>query len=390
MIDKIITEKNCTGCTACVNICPKNCISMIEDKEGFLQPKVDYDKCIKCRMCERTCPVLNGFKAKENHKPEVYAAWSLNEEIRINSTSGGIFSELAKYVLNQGGVVFGARYNENNNIEHHMIDRIEEIPILRQSKYAQSNKKNSYKEAKKKLLEDCLVLFCGAPCEIGGLLSYLNKPYENLITCDFVCRGTNSPKVYRKYLDYMEKKYDSKIAKVWFKNKTYGWNRFSTQLEFANGKKYIKDRYNDIFMRGYIEKDLYMRLCCEECKFKEIPRNADISLADFWGIGSVKKELDEDKGTSLVMLNSSKGLELFEKIVDNIYYEKSSFEVGVKGNPCIVKSAGMSEKRNAFFKDIDKYEFDVLLKKYINDSLKVRMHRFLSRTKCKIKYIIKK
>ena len=221
MIDKLKKEE-CTACAACVNICPKKCISMKEDEEGFEYPRIDFEKCIQCGLCEKICPILNKQKKeKYTDKPSVYAAWSLDEEIRFNSTSGGVFSELAKAILEKNGYVCGARYNENNMIEHTVINKKEDLEKIRQSKYAQSSIGKVYIKIKELLEKDNFVLFCGTPCECAGLSNFLKKDYEKLYLCDFVCRGSNSPKVYKKFLEYLEKKYKSKIKKVWFKNKKY-------------------------------------------------------------------------------------------------------------------------------------------------------------------------
>ncbi|HOA80574.1 MAG TPA: Coenzyme F420 hydrogenase/dehydrogenase, beta subunit C-terminal domain [Defluviitaleaceae bacterium] len=262
MIDTIKKEL-CTGCNACYNICPQDCIHMAVDNTGFKYPKVNYDKCTRCRQCIRVCPILNKLLLDNKWtKPKIFAAWSLDKKIRLNSTSGGIFSELAKVVLLNGGLVVGARYNKQHLVEHDIIERIEDLKKLRQSKYVQSNIGYIFRKIEKELLNNRLVAFCGSPCQVAGLLKFLKKPYENLITFDFVCRGTNSPKAYLKYLEMLERKYKSKIKRIWFKNKTYGWNRFSTRVDFKNGKTYIKDRYTDLYIRGYIEENLYMRPCC--------------------------------------------------------------------------------------------------------------------------------
>lgn len=382
MIDKLRKEE-CTACAACVNVCPKKCIYMEQDEEGFEYPKIDKEKCIQCGLCEKVCPVINRAKQQEHSvQPDIYAAWSLDEEIRFNSTSGGVFSELAKAILKQNGAVCGARYNENNMIEHTIIDKYEDLEKIRQSKYAQSSIGNIYSTIRGVLEKEKTVLFCGTPCECAGLSGYLKKEYENLYICDFVCRGSNSPKVYRKFLDYLEKKYKSKIKKVWFKNKTYGWNRFSTKIEFENGKEYLKDRYSDLYIRGYIEENLYMRPCCSECKFKGTQRNADITLADFWGVKLKNKRMDIEKGTSLVMVNSSKGKKLFERIKPNLFFEKKTLEEALEKNPSIIKVAQKSKNRDEFMKQIDSVQINKLIGKYCKNN-------YIKKLKINIKSLLK-
>ena len=225
MIDRI-NRKDCTGCGACMNACPRQAIHMKRDSKGFLYPEVEKTRCIECNICLNKCPVANPTTVLSNYlTPLVFASWSLDESIRINSTSGGIFSELAKGVLKEGGCVAGAQYNAQHLVEHTLIDNATDLMKLRQSKYIQSDVKDIYIHVKKALEKQKIVLFVGSPCEIAGIRAYLGKDYENLILCDFVCRGTNSPKAYTEYLKDLEKRYKSKVKKVWFKNKTKVYRR---------------------------------------------------------------------------------------------------------------------------------------------------------------------
>lgn len=389
MIDKIKKDL-CTGCDACYNICPENCIEMVVDEKGFRYPKVDYNKCTKCKQCVKTCPSLKKPLLDEKWEtPKVFAAWSLDEEIRFNSTSGGVFSELAKKVLKDGGLVVGARYNDQHLVEHHMIENVDDLVKLRQSKYLQSDIGDILKKVEEKLIDNKLVAFCGSPCQVAGLLNYLKKPYDNLITFDFICRGTNSPKAYTKYLEMLETKYKSKVKKVWFKNKTYGWNRFSTRVELENGKIYIKDRYNDLYMRGYIEQNLYMRPCCFDCKYKEFPRVADITFGDFWGVGATDPSLDPDKGTSLIMVNSAKGENLFNSVRENIFQKRSKLEAALPGNGCILTSAVKNPVSDKFLEMLDDYPFDVCFKKCVEDNTLKRMKGKVRRAGSKVKRTLK-
>lgn len=385
MID-VLDKEECTACAACVNICPKKCIYMERDEEGFEYPKIDKEKCINCGLCEKICPIINNKKQYENSKPRIYAAWSLDEEIRYNSTSGGIFSEIAKIILNKNGFICGARYNEQNLVEHTIVNDNEGLKKIRQSKYTQSSIGLVYVKIKELLEKENWVLFCGTPCECAGLLNFLGKDYEKLVICDFVCRGSNSPKVYMKFLNYLESKYKSKIKKVWFKNKTYGWNRFSTKIEFENGKEYLKDRYSDLYIRGYIEENLYMRPSCSNCKFKGMSRKSDITLADFWGVKLEHKGMDIEKGTSLVMVNSKKGEEIFEEIKSNIFFEEKTIEEALEKNPSIIKEAKKSKNRDEFMNQLDDMPINKLIKKYCkNNRLKRRKIIIKSYLKKKLK-----
>lgn len=360
-----IVKQDCTACGACNNICPNKSISMIPDDEGFLYPIIDQKKCINCKLCEKSCPIGNELDEKNDSQPKVYAAWSLDKKVRFNSTSGGLFTELAKTFIAQGGYVVGARYNASHLVEHHIIKEEKDIALLRQSKYVQSTIGFVFKNIKKLLEQDKHVMFVGTPCQGAGLLSFLNKDYKKLLLCDFICRGVNSPRAYLKYLESMEKHYDSTIKKVWFKNKINGWNKFCTKIEFDNGKEYYADRYTDVFMKGYLKNNLYIRPSCSNCYFKGFPRHADITLGDFWGVQLKDKKLDTDQGTSLVMIHSQKGKKHFEDLDNNIFKEEKELEEVLKFNPCAIKSIHMGEKRDYFFENIDTMDFQELINKII-------------------------
>ena len=388
MIDNI--DKNiCTGCNGCLNICPKKCVYMKSDDKGFWYPEVNYEQCVKCGLCKKVCPALHEVIVKNNYiEPKIYASWSLDEEVRFNSTSGGVFTELAKYIISRGGYVAAAKYNDKHLVEHEIIDNIKDLNMLRQSKYIQSDIGVIYQKIKEKLSKGNLVAFCGAPCQVAGLLKYLGKDYSNLMCFDFVCRGTNSPKAYIKYLEMLEGKYKSKVKKVWFKNKTYGWNRFSTRIDFENGKVYLKDRYTDLFMRGYIEENLYMRDCCFNCKYMEFPRKSDITLADFWGIGTKDRSLDTDKGTSLVMINTDKGNDIFNIIKEQIYAKEMSIQDALPNNRCILEPAVKNPKSDEFLKMLDNNSFDECFRVNVQvqkrKRLKLKVYRIGSRMKRKL------
>ncbi len=376
---KIENKELCCSCQACFNICPKGAILMKEDVEGFKYPLIDKSKCIGCNLCEKVCPILNRKNSSNKRKPDIYAAWSKSNEIRIDSTSGGIFTELAKVIYQEKGMVCAAIYNEDWMVEHYLSSEEKDLDNLRSSKYLQSDIGKSYSKIKNALLQNKKVLFCGSPCQVAGLYGYLQKDYEKLITVDFICRGMNSPKIFKKYLKTLEQKYKSKVTKIKFKNKINGWHNFSTKIDFENGKTYVGGRYTDSYMVGYLKYNTFMRPSCYDCKFKQLPRKADITLADFWGIEKIDKSLDEDKGTSMILINSSKGEELFEKIKAKIIYKKIISEEVFNENICIAKSPERTEARDFVFKNIDKLSYEELQKKYFPAP------NFLEKVKIKIK-----
>lgn len=342
---------DCTGCAACLNICPVDAISMQFDANGFLSPNIDTQKCVECGKCAAICPVLpRNNTERSSREPQCYASWSKDEGIRFNSTSGGIFTHLAQAVLDMGGAVVGARYREDNLVEHALIRGKDEIEMLRQSKYVQSEIGMVIRQVKSELTSEKPVLFAGTPCQCAGLRAYLGKDDPNLYLCDFICRGVNSPLIYKAYLRELEERYGSKIKQVWFKNKTFGWNKFATKIVFENGEEYLADRETDPFMLGYIKSKttLYMRPSCYQCRFKGISRPTDITLADFWGVEKRFPEVDVKNGVSAVMVHSEKGEMLFELVNEHICRLKADINDILKSNKCLVESAAPGPQRKEF------------------------------------------
>ena len=369
----IKNQIDCTGCGACSNICPKDCIEMKSDKTGFKYPFVSKEKCIGCDLCVKVCPMMKSTSANQKY-PVVYAAWSKNPDIRYKSTSGGAFSEFAYAILEMGGVVSGAAYDSNNMVEHIIVEDIEEIEKIRQSKYTQSDIGYVYREIKNRLERNVVVLFCGAPCQVAALKSFLVKEYSNLYTIDFICRGMNSPKAYRFWLDELETKYKSKINKVWFKYKEYGWKKspFCTRIDLENGDQHIISGNDNHFMIGYLRGNFYLRPSCSECHFKGINRVSDITVADFW---KIPEELDDDLGTSMIMLNTNKGEQLFAKIKNNLNaYKREPNEI-IKGNECFKESAKLNPKGTELLERLGEKPFSMLIKEYTKEPLAKRVYK---------------
>lgn len=360
---KIDKKENCTGCSSCVESCPKSAIYFEVDYEGFKYPKINQDKCIKCSICVQSCPLITKKENLNNNNPIVYAAWNKNEEIRINSTSGGVFTAFAEVILQSGGLVVGAKYSDDFSIEHTVINDISQLSKLRQSKYAQSNLNDIFSQVKNELNKGKVVLFCGTPCQVAGLKSFLNREYKSLFLCDFICRGVISQKVYMEYLKGINELYNSEIKYIQFKNKDYGWNSFSTKVQLYNNDIYQKDRDNDPYMVGFLKHNLYMRPSCYNCQYKSLPRVADISLGDFWGISSQDEKLDDNKGTSVVIVNSIKGENLFENAKEKLFFEKSCIEKVVEGNSCLFNSPNPGKYRQYFFDKLGKVRFDLIIKR---------------------------
>lgn len=363
-----ITNKiDCCGCNACGDICPTQAISFQTDIEGFWYPEVDIEKCINCGLCEKICPMIHNADGVERYDvPLVYAAYANDENIRIDSTSGGVFSTLAIEGYKENSYIGGAIYNKDHTVSQIVSDKPADLDRLRSSKYLQSNASGVYQEIRELLKKNHNILFCGTPCQIQALYRFLgNKDYENLTTVDFICRGVNSPKAFLSYMKMLENQFGSEATKIKFKAKEWGWHRFSMRVNFANGKEYCKDRYHDLFFIGYLQSGNFTRPSCYECPFKGFPQKSDITLADFWGIENIDKTMDQDKGTSLVMVNSSKGQRLFDKIKPDLTCKQFTMEDARRGNPAMYSSLhSVGTDREKFFNDLDKYPFDVVAKRH--------------------------
>lgn len=245
---QIIEKEKCCGCNACGDICVHSAITFSTDDEGFWYPVVDKDKCVECGLCEKVCPILHKNEIQRYDKPLVYAAYHKDDAVRIDSTSGGLFSALADEMYRQGAYVGGAIYNADHTVSHYISNQSSDLAQIRSSKYLQSDALGLYKEIRRLLISGEKVLVCGTPCQIRALYNFLKRDYENLVTCDFICRGVNSPKVFLKYMDMLESQFKSRATAIKFKAKRWGWHNFSMRVNFANGKEYCKDRHHDYLL----------------------------------------------------------------------------------------------------------------------------------------------
>lgn len=384
----INNKVDCCGCNACGDVCAKNAITFKTDIEGFWYPEVDKEKCVDCGLCEKVCPIGNVGTLKKNEfaPPICHAAMHKNNEVRFDSTSGGLFSALAEKIYRDGGYVGGAIYDDDFNVIHFISNSKEDLKKLRSSKYTQSNLTGFYKEVKRLLTEGEKVLVCAAPCQIAALRIFLRKEYDNLITIDFVCRGINSPKIERKFQDDLEEEFGSKVVWKKAKNKELGWRTMATKFIFADGRSHFIPSTKSLMSKGYLKTNVFSRPSCYDCKFKAIPRYADITLADFWGIESVDKKMYDNIGTSLVMINSPKGADLYIMIQNKIRDIVVPFESCLKGNPMILSSQPAPKiNRNAFYADLDKSSFNEVANKYfpLDEQLpfKRRLINFLIKTR---------
>lgn len=352
---KITDKHKCCGCTACVNVCPKNCISMSADREGFLYPVVDFVKCIDCGLCEQVCPVLR--PVKNETESLVYAAVNNDESVRLQSSSGGIFTLLAESVLDRGGVVFGACFDQNWNVVHDYTETKEGLAKFRGSKYVQSHVGNCFIQVKTFLDAGREVLFSGTPCQVAGLKNYLRKPYSNLFTVDLVCHGVPSPEVWRRYLQeavcrvYGIKKknlinLDEYISDINFRAKDKGWKNFTVKIIFRNGKIEMMPSFENPYMKAFLS-NLSLRPSCYACPTKLHHVQSDITLADFWGVNEIKPDIDDDKGCGLILINCEEKLDFLYKM--NCQLLQQQLERVVEYNPCILSTVNEPANRDFFW-----------------------------------------
>lgn len=384
---KIIDKKECNGCCACFDACPAKAIHLVKDSEGFWYPEVDNQKCVDCSRCEMVCPEIQAESPllRVGEEPTCYAARHKNIDIRKDSTSGGVFSFFAEAVFAEGGSVAGAVYREDFSVEHIITNNTDDLARLRSSKYLQSDCAGLYLAIEKCLTKGEMVLVCGCPCQMAALRLFLGKDYDNLVVCDFICRGINSPKVFRKHLDALENKYGSKVLYAKAKNKEYGWRSLTFKAVFENGETYYGDGREDDFTRGYLHTGFYCRPSCFDCKFKKMPRIADLTVGDFWGVEKVAPSLDDDNGTSLVMCNTPKGKKFFDSIKDGFEVQQVKLNEIEPGNRSLYESIGVSQKgRSAFFEDLDNMLFSKVAAKHFPQP-NAKFHLLKSRLKMSFK-----
>lgn len=346
---KITDKQKCCGCSACAQRCPKQCISMQQDAEGFFYPSVDASVCIDCHLCERVCPVIN--QSVERKPLGTFAAKSLIDDVRIQSSSGGLFTLLAEHTIEQGGIVFGVRWDEEWNVRHDYTETKEELVKFRSSKYLQSIIGDSYLKTEKFLKKGRKVMFTGTPCQIAGLKHFLRKDYDNLLAVEVICHSVPSASVWQQYLSekLQSLKWDkSYIRHISFRDKRTGWKGYSFAIINKKGEVYTELGSKNSFMRGFLA-DLYTRPSCHACPAKQLRSGSDITLGDFWGIEMLMPKIDDNRGVSAVLANTEKGCKALNDLQMQMY--PLSYEELIKRNPALIRSVAEPKKRVEFFKD---------------------------------------
>lgn len=354
----------CCGCGSCAQSCPKHCISMLPDSEGFMYPYVDSEACVDCGLCEAVCPELHPFVKRVPRK--TLAAINTNIHVREYSSSGGVFSALAENVIAGGGVVFGAQYNDNWQVSIECSETLDGLALFRGSKYVQARNIHSYSTCEKILKSGRKVLYCGTPCQISGLRRFLHdKEYPNLLLVDFVCHGVPSPKVWSKYLDELavtfgvdkpssNEKTLNKLTSISMRSKPEGWKNYHFAISYTKSGKSLSVSNvfrNNFFMKAFLN-NMTLRPSCYHCIAKNCSSGSDITMADYWGIQNVLPQMDDDNGTSLVLVHSSKG----QQAIDHCHclqMVETSFENAYQSNPSIIKDPKPWSRRSEFFAMLD-------------------------------------
>ena len=366
---------NCTGCTACYNICPTQAITMLVDKEGFKFPRIDNAQCINCSLCKKVCVPLNGY-TQQTFEQKVYGAKNKDVEERKHSQSGGVFFVLAKYVLAQGGVVYGALIDDAFAVRHGRAITEEQAKLFRGSKYVQSDLGNIFKDIKKDLEAGLKVLFSGVPCQVAGLKSFLKKDYENLLLVDVICHGVPSPMVWSDYIQWQQARLKNNIEQVDFRDKDLPWGVHYEKLTLKNKRKKFQ-----IYARLFHSHNI-LRKSCYNCLFATTERVSDITIGDYWGIENIKSEFKDDFGVSAVLINSKKGDCIWNKVAKDFDWFACDIQDVLPRNPNLAQATSMPNAREQFWKD---YEQGFTMK-----SKKYGKYTIIYRIKLIIKRILKK
>lgn len=323
---------------------------MKQDEEGFFYPAVDPARCIDCGLCERVCPMLRQ-QTQQPMTGGAYAAYTADDALREKSSSGGVFSVLAEEILSRGGVVAGAAFDDGLMVHHILVDNEKDLEQLRGSKYVQSRMEDTYLWVREQLQKRRPVLFTGVACQVAGLKAFLGKEYDNLYTVDVLCHGVPSPKVWQQYLREQEADHGEKPAAVAFRDKRTGWRRYSISVQFS-GTEYCRPGGEDRYMQLFLG-DICLRPACHSCRFKAFPRQSDLTIGDAWGIEKQMPELDDDRGASVILVNSEKGQKLLDRISDRLVYRQGKLDALLPPDADSRRSVKAHPNRAKFFAGLD-------------------------------------
>ncbi len=388
-----IIQDRCTGCRACIQLCPVHCISMQENHEGFLFPVVDQEACIDCGICLTKCPAYNDHPLRQDPDLAVYAAVHQNPEILMASSSGGAFAALAQYAFSRDGVVYGCSLNNQIIPMHIRIDQAKDLPKLHGSKYVQSDTGNTYSSVKKDLQASKTVLYSGTPCQIAGLKAYLGADDPNLITVDIICHGVPGSGIFRKHIAWLSKKKGAEIQQFGFRNKEkLGWGPL-IYLVTTTTKTTILPYFYDVYCQKLFGDSEGLRECCYQCKYANIDREGDFTIGDYWGIQKYHPEIPTAWGVSLLIANDDKAKAIVNDLHRSLTLYPSRIEWARTNNRLLNKPVERPTERDTVFAEIEKLGYDCWAEKYyrsgyyIKALIKSKIPRSLKTT---IKQIIRR
>lgn len=367
---QIDNREKCSGCTACYAACPKQCIEMKADDEGFRYPAVDTEKCIQCGACERVCPILNPAKETPTAQ-KAFLVQHRDESIRLESSSGGAFTAIASYVISKGGVVFGAAYDEQFRVRHCYVEKADELWKFRNSKYVQSDMGDCFRQAREFLKDGRWVCFSGTPCQIEGLSRFLGKPYEKLVMVDVVCHGIPSPLIWNKYLEYQRVK-EQRPDNIRFRDKFYGYKYSTMSLIKGDKNVYHAGSQLDPMLRAFFT-NICDRPSCYACPFKKRYRVSDITIWDCFSVYDFDKAMDDDKGTTRVLCHTEMAASIVQEIMDMARCREVEADRLVSGVKEMFESVSMNPKRDVFFHDAARMDGAELFSKYYPMTARVKI-----------------
>ena len=387
---RLAEPKLCTGCSACRAVCPRDAIGMTPDAEGFLRPEIDPGRCVRCGLCERACPVLR--PGGERFPKRVLAMRAKDDSLRRRSSSGGVFSLLARRTLSRGGIAFGAAFDESDwHVEHVAVESEDELDRLRGSKYVQSDVGDVFRQVRSALESGREVLFSGTPCQVAGLRRFLavvspNADLHRLVLVDVVCHGAPSPLAWSRYLDCRRARFLRQakgggmpaISGISFRDKHQGWKLFSMSVRTDSGQSHLQNLREDPFLRCFL-KELLSRPSCFRCPFRSFRSGSDVTLGDYWGVAGRFPEMDDDGGTSLVLAASEAGCSLLSEIRDDCIQIASDYSHAVRVNPLLVRSKTPGPRRERFFRLVGGVPFDRAARISLRPTARLVFQRALDR-----------
>ena len=384
---EITDKRNCTGCGACINACPRQIITLEEDSDGFIYPRIKVEDCIECHLCEKSCPMLKDkSEISKDYAgyPQFYAGQLKREEDLLEVSSGGAFWAFSQTLIESGGIVYGAVQEDVDHIYHVRADNLDGIKNIRRSKYFQSDTGLTFQQVKEDLKRGLTVLYSGTGCQIAGLKGFLNKEYDNLITCDVVCHGVPSMKVWEAYRKEKEEREGKRIVDLVFRDKSAGWSHNQYKITYEDGSMEKEASTQQLFHAGYL-RGLFYRPSCGCCRFASPPRVADITLADYWRYEGRFRQPDSDLGVSLITVNSEKGNKLLQQSSKYLDYDTTERKLALSSCKHLDEHPSENPDRGNFFNLFNKEGYYAAAKKYITVGNKTNL---LMRIARKIKRII--